>query len=212
MPNPRDPRSISVVEIAIVLAIMATLSLFAIPAFQSRRILENEGSARRTLRDIVAAQRTFAAGHSGTTYGFLSELLGEGPLRRGVSVRPKALMAAGMKPQPPYYGKDGYLFAVYLPGRGSTSVSHDSWSNLASESAGKDFLAVAWPVNAGYSGQSVYVVDAAGRMMEFRNQHATPWSGFHNPPPPCLLEDKERLFGVRPLYVRALKPDTVDAP
>jgi hypothetical protein len=50
---------------------MATLSLFAIPAFQSRRILENEGSARRTLRDIVAAQRTFAAGHSGTTYGFL---------------------------------------------------------------------------------------------------------------------------------------------
>lgn len=199
------PRSLSVVEIAIALAVLATLSLFAIPAFQSRRILENEASARRTLRAIVAAERTFSASHSGTTYGFLSELLGEGPLRKAVPVRPKALMAAGMRPHPPFHALDGYLFVVWLPGRGGIAVHEESWSNLSSELAGTDFVAVAWPINVGYSGQSAFVTDSSGVLLEFRNHQTGAWSGFDHVPPGALYENKERAFGPRTPFVRSLK-------
>lgn len=206
------PRSLSVVEIAIALAVLATLSLFAIPAFQSRRILENEASARRTLRDIVAAQRTFSASHSGTTYGFLSELLGEGPIRKGVSVRPKALMAAGMKQHAPYHARDGYLFVVWLPGRGPSAVNEESWSNLASEMAGTDFVAIAWPINTGYSGQSAFVADSTGVVIEYRNQQTSAWSGFDRIPPGALYESKERVFGPRSTLVRSLKSNPASEP
>lgn len=55
-PEPRTSRHLSLLEVAVVLIVIAALSLFAIPQVQSRRILVHEESARELLRQIHDAE------------------------------------------------------------------------------------------------------------------------------------------------------------
>src|SRR5262245_16333055 len=95
-PEPRTSRHLSLLEIAVVLIVIAALSLFAIPQIQSRRILVHEGRARELLRQIRDAEQQFFLANDGRTYGFLPEIMGA-EVRPDVLVKPRVLAASGLK-------------------------------------------------------------------------------------------------------------------
>jgi hypothetical protein len=196
-PEAHKTRHFSLLEVAIVLIVLAAFSLFAIPHFQSRKMLAHEDSARTLLRQIHEAQTQFKLANEGRTYGFLTELLGV-ELRADVRVKPKMLAATGLKPMGTAYLKDGYLFALYLPGRGVPGVSHDDYANADHARLGAGFLAYAWPVMAGYSGRHVYVIDHEGTLRQYRNDRDPPFSTLYAPPPPNLAARKGDAFGGPP--------------
>jgi competence protein ComGC len=196
-PEPSKRRSLNLLEIAVVLIVIAALSLFAIPRVQSRRILVHEESARSLLREIQAAEREFLLANDGSTYGFLKELLGN-EHRDKVRVKPRMLAASGLRPEDYAHVRDGYLFMVVLPGRGIAGVTHDTYANADFSKIGSGFLAYAWPVMAGYSGRLVYMIDETGEMRQYRNDLDPPFSGLAAPPPLNLGAKKGGPFGSPP--------------
>jgi hypothetical protein len=182
--KPGKRRSLSLLEVATVLMVLASLSLFAIPRIQSRRILSNEAHARDLLLQIHEAEHQFFLANDGESFGFLGELLGN-EIRRGVRVKPRMLGASGLQPLEgsAAHTKDGYCFVVALPGRGVPGVTHQSFANAASEKLGEGYLAYAWPVMAGYSGRAVYVIDQTGELRQYRNERDPQFSGIEAPPP-----------------------------
>src|SRR5262249_24384531 len=108
-PEPRTSRHLSLLEVAVVLIVIAALSLFAIPQVQSRRILVHEGRARELLRQIHDAEQQFFLANDGKTYGFLPEILGgEVAGRSEVQVKPRVLAASGLTSLGFAHLKDGY--------------------------------------------------------------------------------------------------------
>jgi competence protein ComGC len=193
-PQPSKSRHFSLLEVAIVLIVLAALSLFAIPQVQSRQMLAHEEGARAMLRQIHDAERQFFLANDGRTYGFLVELLGA-ELRPDVRVKPKMLAATGLRSLGPSHLKDGYLFMVVLPGRGVPGVSHDNYANADYAKVHRGYLAYAWPVMAGYSGRLVYVIDETGELRQYRNDREPPVSGLGSPPAPDLGARRGDAFG-----------------
>jgi hypothetical protein len=196
-PAERKPRHLSLLEVAIVLIVLAALSLFAIPQVQSRRILVHEERARELLRQIHAAEREFFLANEGRTFGFLAELLG-GEIRSDVRVKPRMLAASGLKSVGFAHLKDGYLFMVVLPGRGVAGVTHDNYANADFDRLNRGYLAYAWPMMAGYSGRLVYVIDETGTLRQFKNDLDPPVSGLNAPPLANLGSRKGDAFGGPP--------------
>ena len=203
-PEPRKRRHLSLLEVAIVLVVIAALSLFAIPQIQSRRILANEQQARTVLRQIHDAQRQFRDVNHGETYGFLPELLGE-ERRTDIRVKPRVLAATGLRPSGFAHVKDGYHFSVVLPGRGVPGVTQEDYANADFEKLDEGFLAYAWPVMAGYSGRLVYVIDASGELRQYRNDRDPPYSGLAAPPPANIGARRGDAFGGPPPGSSAIK-------
>jgi hypothetical protein len=208
-PEPRKPRHLSLLEVAVVLVVIAALSLFAIPKVQSRRILVHEENARTLLRQIHEAERQFFLANEMKTFGFLAELLG-GEIRSDVQVKPRMLAASGLKSQGFAHLKDGYLFMVVLPGRGGFSgVTHDNYANADFDRLNRGYYAYAWPVMAGYSGRLVYVIDETGTLRQYRNDREPPFSGIAAPPPPNLGARKGDAFGGTSSQTRDYKLELV---
>jgi hypothetical protein len=207
--NPETPkrRHLSLLEVAIVLMVLASFSLFAIPKIQTRRILAHEENARNVLREIHEAQRQFLRANDGETFGFLGELLGA-EIRAGVRVKPKMLGASGLKAAGYAHVEDGYLFTVVLPGRGVAGVTHDDYANAAFDKLSHGYLAYAWPVMAGYSGRTVFVMDQTGELRQYRNDREPPYSGVESPPPFNFGSRPGDAFGGPPpsLKDRKLEP------
>jgi len=197
----------SLLEIAIVLIVIATLSLFAIPMVQSSRMLKHEEGARALLREIHDAEREFFLANEGKTYGFLDELQGA-DWRNGVRARPKALAASGLRAEGPAWIKDGYLFVVALPGRGVAGVTKENYANADFEKLSRGYLAYAWPITAGYSGRSVYAIDQTGELREYKNDREPPFQGA-NAPPLNVASRKGDPFGGPPPITKDVKFDVV---
>jgi type II secretory pathway pseudopilin PulG len=195
----RADRGATLVEAAIVLMIIAAASLFAVPWFQSSQIRANESEARRQLRELAAAEERFLDQNGGRTYGLLHELLGEAS-RRDVVVEPPALAAPGLKRLDLMAQKKGYLFCLYLPSEaGSTPYRR----RLDTERAGAAFVAYAWPVNAGYSGRLVYVVDESGVVRQWANERGRELQGFDHPPSDNFAPHPKKAFGDPPPNMRS---------
>jgi hypothetical protein len=205
---PRRRRHLSLLEVAIVLMVLASISLFAIPRIQSRRLLTNEGEAQELLRRIHAAQEQFLQANDGATYGFLGELLGD-ELRSGVRVKPRLLVAPGLKSFTFAHIKDGYLFTIALPGRGVPAVTHDRYANADFDRLGGGYLAYAWPVMAGYSGRRVYVIDQTGALRQYANDQSPPYSGVDAPPPLDFGATRGGPFGDPPAIARERRLEPV---
>lgn len=203
MTGPEHPKSkhLSLLEVAIVLTVIAAVSLFAIPQVQSRRILVHEQRARVLMREIWAAEKEFLLANDGQTYGFLKELLGH-EQRAGVHVQPRLLAASGLRPQEYAHDRDGYLFMVVLPGKSVPGVTHDDYANADFGKLGKGFIAYAWPIMAGYSGRLVYVIDESGDLRQYKNDLDPPLSGLGTRPPLNLGARKGGAFGDPPPSVR----------
>lgn len=188
------PRGLSLLEVTIILMVVAAASMFAIPRIQSSRIVANETNAREVLREIQAAERQFLAQNDGKTYGVLTELLGAVDLRP-VQTKPRALVRPGLRSQGPAFSERGYLFSVFLPGHGTAGVAEANLANLDLGRMSKGFIAYAWPVMHGYSGRTVYAIDAAGELRQFRNDRDPPFSGLGDPPPANLAAVSGDAFG-----------------
>jgi hypothetical protein len=207
-PVAKPRRQLSLLEVAIVLIVIAALSLFAIPQVQSRRMIAHELGARALLLEIYRAEREFIQANDGKTYGFLDELQGA-DWRAGVRTRPRTLAASGLRPDGVAWVRDGYLFLVALPGRGVAGVTKESYANANFEKLDEGFLAYAWPVMAGYSARMLYVIDQTGELREYKNDREPPFSGAQNPPPLNLGSRKGDAFGGPPPIARDLKLDVV---
>jgi hypothetical protein len=207
-PEPRKSRHLSLLEVAVVLVVLASLSLFAIPQIQSRRILVHEERARAVLGQIHEAERQFFLANNQTTYGFLAELLGV-EVRGDIRVKPKMLAASGLKPVEYAHMKDGYMFMVVLPGRGIAGVTHDNYANADFSKLSHGYLAYAWPVMAGYSGRLVYVIDETGLLRQYKNDRDPPFSGITAPPPANLASRRGDAFGGPPPAAREMKFEPV---
>lgn len=201
-------RHLSLLEVAILLIVIATFSLFAIPQVQGRRILVHEERARALLLEIHVAEREFLLANEEKTFGFLDELLGA-DWRKGVRTRPKMLAASGIEVKEGTYLRDGYLFIVALPGRGVAGVTKDNYANADFDKLRSGYLAYAWPVLAGYSGRFLYVIDQTGELRQCRNDRDPPFSGVAFPPPLNLGSRKGDAFGGPPPLAHDLKFETV---
>ncbi len=207
------PRGLSLLEVAIILMVVAAASMFAIPRIQSSRIVANETNAREVLREIQAAERQFLAQNAGKTYGVLAELLGAVELRP-VQSKPRTLVRPGLRSQGPAFSEKGYLFTVFLPGhgvRGLTGVAEVNLANLDLGRMNQGFLAYAWPVMHGYSGRTVYAIDATGELRQYRNDRDPPFSGLGDPPPANLAAVSGDPFGGPSAELRDVHFDPLSA-
>jgi hypothetical protein len=187
----RRQAGVTLVDAAVVLALIAVASLFAVPYLQSGRILTNETEAVRVLRSLDDAQRAFLARTEGRTYGLMTELLGE-MTRRNVPVEPPLFREAGLRRSESFVQHNGYVFGVYLPTeRGGT------WGprGVDSRRAGAHFVAYAWPVNMGYSGRMVFVLDETGTIRRFQDDRTREVRGDAFPPPPNYAPHPREAFG-----------------
>ena len=164
MPRRRLP-SISFLECAIALSLLAGAATVAIPRWTSRTITLNEQRAVDRLALISDAQQRFH--QRCQTFALLSELSGE-RTSRGLDTLPRCLDMP-----PPRHGiteSGGYLFTVYLPsdeGYGATGAG-----DVDPEAAESGWIAYAWPSHYGISGRRVFVATPDGEVFAHENSGA----------------------------------------
>lgn len=191
----RSERGITLVEVAVVLMVIAVASLFAVPYFQSARILGNEEEALRVLRAVSAAQSAFHQKNDGATYALLPELVGE-TLRRGVTADVRLLSLPGLKRiDASFLQYRGYQFGVYLPtAKGGTWLAR----GVDSRKAASSYVAYAWPVNHGYSGRMIFAVDETGVIRRCADERPTEVRGETYAPGPAFAPHPKEAFGPTP--------------
>jgi type II secretory pathway pseudopilin PulG len=204
-PNPdrSPPRAresgVTLVEAVATLFVIAAVSLFATPYFQSRRMVANEAEAARVMRSIAEAQRAFFEASGETSYALLPELLGDS-IRKGMKLDPRRLLDANVRRTDSFAQSKGYRFVVYLKGvRGGT------WSprGVDPEAAKTGYVAYGWPVNPGYSGREIFVVDETGDVRRTADDRPLGVSGESPPPPADFAPHPKNLFGPKPPDNRA---------
>jgi type II secretory pathway pseudopilin PulG len=176
------------------MAPLGIVSSVAIPNLLKARLEANETSAIAGLRNIASAQAQFQAMAAADRdqdgvgeYGFLAELAGTKPVPGGEPLVPPLLPARFGSVEDGAVTSNGYLFKVYLAGRGGESVSElpsgGSPSGLDADGAEKAFVVYAWPANAGSTGRCVFVLDESGAIYSSRNvASGGPYGGIHSAP------------------------------
>lgn len=202
----RRTSGFTLIELAIVVAIIAVVSAVAIPQLQAARVTANETSALATLRTLASAQAQVSASGAIDTdsdgrgeYAYFGELSGAVPVRVGVGGVPAA-GAVGLDELAPacissafgnvsngMVSKSGYLFRIWLGAPtvagGVTAVSEDPAGGKTAapfpdpENAETFWCAYAWPFDAGVTGRSVYFISNDGQTLSFRNTGAVTYSG-----------------------------------
>ncbi len=191
----RADRGITLVEVAVILMVIAVASLFAVPYFQSARILGNETEALRVLRAIGTAEAAFHQKNGGATYALLPELMGE-QLRRGIAADQRLLNLPGLKRiDATFVQYRGYQFGVYLPSaKGGTWLAR----GVDSRKAAVSYIAYAWPVNLGYSGRMIFTVDETGVVRRHADERGLEVRGESYAPGPAFAPHPKEAFGPTP--------------
>jgi hypothetical protein len=147
-------------------AMLPALAAGAIPKLLSARLSANESAAIASLRSISSAEAQLQS--SGAVdvdrdgvgeYGTLDELCGVPPILNWRDVH-DGICTRG-----------GYHFVVFLPGKRDVSAGE----------AETRWIAYAWPVDAGATGNRVFVVDQGGDVLSCPNPART-YSGLKHRP------------------------------
>lgn len=170
------------------------------PEADSQRIFAMERSAVATLREIHRTQESFLNLRSGSRYALLEEiadrllarpgtggsLLSDGDLRGGILER------------------DGFAFAVYLPGSDDPGALHPR--DVDPERASIAYAAFAWPLRYGRTGRRVFAMGPDGTVRSLENS-IEPYEGREDAPPPVLLSPfiDGQPFGRAPPWVVRLR-------
>lgn len=145
----------------------AVAASVAIPKLMAERAGVNEAAAVASLRSIAGAELAFRqARHDDLDrdgqgeFGTLGELSGASALRSSKPALQKPLLPSALRPtQGDCCVHDGYVFRVDVARR----MTHDPNDDE------REFIAYAWPVQAGMSGLRVFSIDADGRLLASDN-------------------------------------------
>jgi prepilin-type N-terminal cleavage/methylation domain-containing protein len=184
-------RGLTLVEVAITVAILALLTTMAVPNYLGSRAESNEAAVVATLRSLVDAQAEFRLaayvdrdGDGTGEYGTLGELAGRRPLPGKTSPVDLHLLPSVLGET----GPDGralcgnYWFAIYLAdvgGRG-TADTPGAREAMDPEFAERRWTCIAWPVEHGVTGEHTYFVNEQG---EVRRNRTERYSGTDRVPP-----------------------------
>ena len=198
----------TLIELMIVVAIIATLSVMAIPSMLSARSSTNEMSAIATLRAIASAQAGLIAtpqidtdADGAPEYGYFAELAGTAPARisaaggpaaggPGNELSPSALVQALGNVQNSVVVKSGYVFQIWLPGPGVAvaGIPEDPGGGKAagpfpdSNNGEVYWCAYAWPLQAGNTGSYAYFINQEGAILKTPNRAAGAYSAIGGGP------------------------------
>jgi len=202
-------RGFTLIELMIVVAIIALIAAFAIPALLRARMTANETGAVAGLRSLTANQATFQSvcvvdqDEDGTgEYGLFEELAGASVCRGEVTGSGSPAPAQrtpgefmqqvyGQVTAAGYAQKSGYFYVIYLPNEpgggyapGDAVVSDPVAGAAAADVDAVDdqevfWIAYAWPVSAGTSGNRVFCVSVDGTIYFTKNDDPTA-AGFYN--------------------------------
>ena len=203
-------KGFTLIELMIVVAIIALIAAFAIPALLRARMTANETGAVAGLRSLVANQATFQSvcvvdqDEDGTgEYGLFEELAGAAQCRGVVTGSPSPAPAQrnpgefmqqvyGQVTAAGYAQKSGYYYVLYLPNMpgggyvpGDPTVSDPvAGAGAADVDAVDDqevyWMAYAWPVSAGRSGNRVFAVGVDGTIYFTKNDDLATTPTFYN--------------------------------
>ncbi len=179
-------------------------------------VAANETSAMATLKMICAAQEQFRAtvavdqdGNGEGEYGFLQELAGTAAFRGNKE---------GKKADPPflpqYMGfcdpsgrivRNGYFFAVYLPGESSAAASGSDVPAADAKSAARQeqaYCVYAWPIIYGNTGRRTFFMNQSGQIF-YTYASLKNYGGDNAPAPEAAFDSK----GLNPKNLDAVVAD-----
>jgi hypothetical protein len=114
-------------------------------------------------------------------YGFLSELAGTAACRGGgakYESNPFIPASLGAANAAGVVARKGYCFVLYLPTGEQTATAADG-ASVSAPLAEKAYIAYAWPLEKGATGNRAFAVDPKGEILCRESE----WSGAGNPPP-----------------------------
>lgn len=151
------------------------LASVAIPRLLAARVEANEKAAEATLRSVASAEAQFQS--SGLVdldrdgvgeYGFLGELTGTTPVRGTNEVMEPPMLSKDPPTGPDgTWTRSGYHIVVYLPTPAHGAISESKakgGTDVAIDDSEEAWIAYAWPVSAGQTGNRVFVLDQTGDM------------------------------------------------
>lgn len=206
----RRARAMTLIELMVVVALVALLAAVAVPGLRRARISASEAGAIALLHRIAAAQEAFRQdvradqdGDGLGEYGYLRELTGEVAPRGGTPDRPRrAYLDASLSFVGGVAYADGYCVLVYLPTPDEPAPETEAppARRDAADLQEQRFVAYAWPVERGTTGNRAYVIDQRGQLFASTNRQAR-YSGAARRPAATAAFD---LGGASPI--------TLDAP
>jgi prepilin-type N-terminal cleavage/methylation domain-containing protein len=178
-------RGFTLIELMITVAIMSVLAAIAVPNLMSSRKAANESSAISTLRLLASAQNQFK-----TVGNVDSDLDGEGEFGTFGEIAGTTLLnARGSGPavflDPPILPatlgtvdangrvqKSGYFFLVYLPDAAMAGLAEIAGGGpdpaVDPDMCELFWIAYAWPVDTGLTGDRAFVMNHQGEIMQTR--------------------------------------------
>lgn len=208
----RGPSSgFTLIELMIVVAVIATLSVLAIPSLMSARVSSNEMSAIATLRAISGAQANLISnpqidtdGDGAAEYGYFAELAGTAPGRQSAGglpvagvvgqdeLTPSTLVSTLGNINQSVAVKSGYVFQIWLPGPGVAAVPAIAEDPNGGKMAGPFpdsnngevfWCAYAWPLQQGSTGNFVYFINQEGIILQTNNRGGVTYEDVAGGPP-----------------------------
>jgi prepilin-type N-terminal cleavage/methylation domain-containing protein len=207
MTTNRKNAGFTLIELMIVVAIIAIIASVAIPRLMAARLSANESAAISTLRSLSSAEAQVQSSGAIDTdadgsgeYGYFAELSGALPLRISVAGAPAAGVVGTDELNPAVLSaafgnvnatsqvtRSGYVFQLYLPaaqvGGAVAGIAEDAGGGKAaapfpdSDQGEVLWLAYAWPMNAGQTGNRTFMVNQEGDLMQTANRGAAAYTG-----------------------------------
>jgi hypothetical protein len=176
---------------------MTLVLLVAIPGLLRSRIGAGEASPIGTLKTFTAGQEQFRS--QGCVdedmdgvgeYGLLAELAGFADFRgTQVSCANSPFIPTVFKPDVTGKAtKSGCHFIIYLVGKGKSFCTMRDATEEGADRREDDFVAYAWPVEYGKSGNRIFALNSEGQIMQNPNSDGL-WSGENIPPPGLAYKD-----------------------